>query len=219
MYFERNRILAAANTINRVARGKLGRMETVERRQQREIQLIAERRRLVDLNHLLFFSARQIQRVMRGYRHRGFATRAKLRRDSSTLIQCFVRCAQACLLVHRIRTTNKEHFQGASTIQRSYRCYKARILYGLKRRIRRAENAVLFAKNKTEKVRLRFEAKGAANLISRWWRMLKVRMQFLRYRKLNKGRRTLKIQCAFRCYQARVERTARKLAKKEFFLL
>ena len=65
MYFERNRILAAANTINRVARGKLGRMETVERRQQREIQLIAERRRLVDLNHLLFFSARQIQRITR----------------------------------------------------------------------------------------------------------------------------------------------------------
>ena len=216
MYFERNRILAAANTINRVARGKLGRLETVERRQQREIQLIAERRRLVELNHLLFFSARQIQRVMRGYRHRGFATRAKLRRDSSTLIQCFVRCVQACLLVHRIRTTNKEHFQGASTVQRSYRCYKARILYGLKRRIRRAENAVLFAKNKTEKVRLRFEAKGAANLISRWWRMLKVRMQFLRYRKLNKGRRTLKIQCAFRCYQARVERTARKLANQEW---
>jgi len=69
---------------------------------------------------------------------------------------------------------------------------------------------VQYAKEKTEKVRLKFEAKGAANLISRWWRMINIRKQFLRYRKLNKGRRVLKIQCSYRCYVSRVELTRRK---------
>ena len=216
MYFERNRIVHAAKEITRVAKGKIGRMEAVERRKQRAIQIEAERQRQAELAQLRFFSARQIQRVMRGWRHRGFAARAKLRRDASTCIQCFTRFVQANIRVKNIRRINKENFEGAAVIQRAYRCSVARVLYGLKRRIRRAENAVLYAKKKTEEVRLRFEAKGAANLISRWWRMLKVRMQFLRYRKLNKGRRVLKIQCSYRCYRGRIELTARKLAHKDW---
>ena len=67
------------------------------------------------------------------------------------MIQCFVRYVQANTLVNAIRNSNREHFEGASTIQRSYRCYKARILYGLKRRIKRVENAVLYAKKKQRK--------------------------------------------------------------------
>jgi hypothetical protein len=216
MYFEKNRILKAVQVINRVARGKLGRIEAAERRVQRAIQIQAEMQRQAELATLRNFSATQIERVMRGWRHRGFAARAKSRRDASTMIQCFVRYVQANTLVNAIRNSNREHFEGASTIQRSYRCYKARILYGLKRRIKRVENAVLYAKKKTEKVRLQFEAKGAANVISRWWRMLRVRMQFLRYRKLNKGRRVLKIQCAYRCYKARVEVASRRVAHEQW---
>ena len=211
MYFARDRILDAANKINRIAHGKLGRMEAAERRIQQVFQLEAERQRQQELASLHETSAIDIQRVMRGWYDRGFAAIAKMHREGATCIQCFIRCAQAKNCVYRIRSTNTENFEGASTIQRFYRCCVAHALYKLKRRIRRAERAVEYAQQKTEAVRLGFERKGAANLISRWWRMLKVRMQFLRYRKLNKGRRTLKIQCAYRCYRGRVELTKRKV--------
>jgi hypothetical protein len=210
MYFNQDRILHAANEIIRIARGKLGRLEAEERIIQREIQREQEVQRQAELKEVRHFAAINIQRLMRGWYARDFAEIAKTHRDNATCIQCFVRYTFANRRVHQIRTKKHLLFASSSRIQRSYRCYKARVLYGLKRRIRRAERSVQYAKEKTEKVRLKFEAKGAANLISRWWRMINIRKQFLRYRKLNKGRRVLKIQCSYRCYVSRVELTRRK---------
>ena len=62
MYFEKNRILKAVQVINRVARGKLGRIEAAERRVQRAIQIQAEMQRQAELATLRNFSATQIER-------------------------------------------------------------------------------------------------------------------------------------------------------------
>ena len=218
MYYERNRILQAVIHIHRVARGKLGRMEAAERRIQQAIQMEAEKERQTELAQLRWNASIDMQRLMRGWYARGFADLAKMHRDGATCIQCFIRYTFANRLVKQVRETKRINFESSSTIQRSYRCYKARILFGLKRRIYRAEKGVEYAKQKTEDIRLKFEAKGAANLISRWWRMTRVRMQFLRYRKLNKGRRTLKIQCSYRCYAARVELTRRKKERTDWLV-
>ena len=199
----------AATDITRIARGYLACKETKERRHQKRIQDDAEMERNRTHAEKCRFAAIGMQRIIRGYRCRGFASRARRRKNAATRIQTVIRRIQAKVLVESIIAENILLFESASTIQRSWRCFRARVLYGLKRRIRRVEMGVKWEREKREQVRLQFERKGAAILISRWWRMLKVRMQFLRYRKLNKGRRALRIQCAFRCYRARVALAAR----------
>lgn len=206
----------AANDIIRTARGYLGRKEADERRVQRSIQDAAALARSRDLAERQHIGAIEMQRVIRGYRHRGFASRARRRRNAATCIQTMVRRVHAQIRVEHLVAKNTLLFESSSTIQRSWRCCRARVLYGLKRRIHRVELGVIWAREKTEEVRLQFERKGAAILISRWWRMIKVRMQFLRYRKLNKGRRTLKIQCSVRCWIARVRVSARRAEHKAY---
>ena len=65
----------AANEIIRISRGFLGRKEAEERRIQRRIQAAEALARSRNLAERQRIGAIEMQRLIRGYRHRGFASR------------------------------------------------------------------------------------------------------------------------------------------------